>query len=115
MTEEIRYKVVSEEPFMLKYGLDRYKTQEMCDKVADAFLPTLKFVPDWPVTNEMIKNLYNALFAEYVLFFDDDCGNVTFSSNGIDIHTVNLNDINLFVANFYEDDQETIINAIFMA
>ena len=29
------YKVISEEPFMLKCCLDRYKTQEMCDKAVD--------------------------------------------------------------------------------
>ena len=39
-------KVVSEEPFMLKYCLDRYKTQEMHDKTVDACLPALKFVPN---------------------------------------------------------------------
>ena len=49
-------KIVSGDLFMLKYFLDRYKTQEMCDKAADAFLPPLKFVPDWYVTS-MIKKL----------------------------------------------------------
>ena len=29
-------KVVSEDPFTLKCCLDRYKTQEMCDKAVDA-------------------------------------------------------------------------------
>ena len=37
-------KVVSKEPFMLKYYLDKYKTQEMCDKAVDVCLPTLKLV-----------------------------------------------------------------------
>ena len=37
-------KAVSEDPFMPKYCLDRYKTQEICDKVVDDFLPALKFV-----------------------------------------------------------------------
>ena len=31
-------KVVSKDPFMLKFCLDRCKTQEMRDKAADAFL-----------------------------------------------------------------------------
>ena len=44
-------------PKMLKYCLDRYKIQEMCDKATDAFLSTLKFAPDWFVTNKKIKNL----------------------------------------------------------
>ena len=39
-------KVVFEDPLMLKYCLDKYKTQEMCDKAADDFLPALKFVPE---------------------------------------------------------------------
>ena len=43
-------KVVSEDPFILKHCLVRYKTQEMCDKAADSFLPPLKFV-------RQIKNL----------------------------------------------------------
>ena len=30
-------KVVSKEPFKLGYCLDRYKTQEICDKAANAF------------------------------------------------------------------------------
>ena len=30
-------KFVFEEPFMLKYSSDRYKTQEMYDKVVDVF------------------------------------------------------------------------------
>ena len=37
-------KAVSEDPFMPKYWLDRYKTQEICDKVFDDFLPALEFV-----------------------------------------------------------------------
>ena len=40
-------KVVSEESCMLKYCVDRYKTQEMRDKAADACLEVLKFVPDY--------------------------------------------------------------------
>ena len=39
-------KIVSGDTFLLKYFLDRYKAQSMCDKAADAFLPTLKFIPD---------------------------------------------------------------------
>ena len=48
---------------MLKFPLDRYKNQEMCDKVDDS-LPILKFVPDWFVTNEIMKKLQNALFRD---------------------------------------------------
>ena len=47
---------------MLKYCIDRYKTQEMCDKAVDDFLPTLKFVTDWFHTNKI--KLYSTLFGE---------------------------------------------------
>ena len=39
-------KVVFEEPFFLKYCLDRYKAPEICAKAVDACLAALKFVPD---------------------------------------------------------------------
>ena len=42
----------------------------MCDKAADDFLPTLKFVPDCFATSWMIKKLHNALFTDDdILFF----------------------------------------------
>ena len=50
-------KVVSKEPFMLKYYRDMYKTQENCDKVVDAYLPALKWFTDWFVVNKKLKNL----------------------------------------------------------
>ena len=40
-------KVVFKGLFMIVYCLDKNQTQEMCDKAADAFLPTLKFVLHW--------------------------------------------------------------------
>ena len=48
---------------MLKYSLGRYKTQELCDKAVDAFLPALKFVPDCFVTNKMLEKLDVAVFS----------------------------------------------------
>ena len=51
---------------MLKYCLDRYNTQEMCDKTVNAYLPVLKFVPDWFVTNEMLETL------DYCVFSNDE-------------------------------------------
>ena len=72
-------KAISNDPFMLKYYLDRNKTQEMCDKAVNDFLPTLNFVPDRFVTSKMNKKLHNALLAEDgTLFFDDDSSNITF-------------------------------------
>ena len=40
-------KVVFNNSFMLKYYLDQYKTQEMCDEAVGKILPGLKFFLDW--------------------------------------------------------------------
>ena len=52
--KKIYYKVVSKEPFILKYCLDRHETQKMCGKVVDTFLATflVKFVTDYIVTTK---------------------------------------------------------------
>ena len=62
-------KAVSDDPFVLKYCINRYETQEMCDKAVDGFLLALKFVIDWFVINKMIKKLHNALFADDDIIF----------------------------------------------
>ena len=56
-------KGVSGKPFMLKYCLIRYKSQEMCDKAVDAFLTTSKFVPNWPFTKKMLENPDDVVFS----------------------------------------------------
>ena len=45
----------------------------MCYKIVDAFLPALKFGPDWCVTSKMIKKLYDDLFSngDIILFNED--------------------------------------------
>ena len=87
----------------------------MCDKVFDSILPTLKFVPDWFVTKSMVKKLDDAVFSnDDIVFFNKDSGNVTFSSDEMRILSVDLNNINLDEANFYEDDPETIIHVRLM-
>ena len=64
---------------MLKYCLDRYKTQEICHKAVDAYLPLLKFVPHWFVTNMMLKDLDNAISLNGgIVFVNANSGNVTF-------------------------------------
>ena len=72
----------------------------------------LKFVPDWFVTNKMIKKLFTALYAdENILYFNEDSGNVTFICNGMGILSIDLNNINLYD----KDDPDTIIHVRFLA
>ena len=63
---------------MLKYCLDRQKTQEMRGKAVDAFPPTLKFVPDWFLTRKMIKKLDDLFSNEDIIFVNEDSNFVTF-------------------------------------
>ena len=63
-------KIVSEDPFILKYCVDRYNTQEMRDKAVDAFLPALKFVPDWFLTKKnLLKNVMMLNFLMMIKYF----------------------------------------------
>ena len=45
-TQEMCDKVVSEDPLMLKYDINRYKVHEMWNKAVDANLLTLRFIPE---------------------------------------------------------------------
>ena len=73
----------------------------MCDKAADNFLPTLKFLPDWFITSKMTKQLFNASCVDDdITVLDDNSGNVTFLIDEMGILSVNLNKINLDDANF---------------
>ena len=67
-TQEICDKIVSEDPFKLKYCHDRYKTQEMCIRAVDDFLQALKFVPEWFVTSKMIKNNFLLLYTQMIIY-----------------------------------------------
>ena len=62
MTQKCVIKLFPKKNFILKYCLGRYKTQEIWDEAVDAFLPALKFVPDWFFTSKMIEKLDNAVF-----------------------------------------------------
>ena len=102
-------KVVSKEPFILKYCLDRCNTQKVCDKAVDDFLPTLKFVPDWFVKNKMLEKLDDVVFSnDDIVFVNADSDNVTFLRD--DMGLVSLVDVN-----FNDDDTETIIQVRLMA
>ena len=68
----------------------------MCDEAVNYSLASLKFVPDLVVTNKIIKKLYTALYAdEFLLFFDEYSGDVTFCFDEMGILRVNLNNISL--------------------
>ena len=56
----------------------------MCNKAVDESLAALKLIPDWFVTSKMIKECFNAFYADaYILYFNEDSGNVAFSCNEI--------------------------------
>ena len=77
---------------MLKYCPDKYKTQKMWDKAVDSYLITLKFVPDWSVTNKILEKLDNFLFSKAnILFHDVDFNIITFLSNYMGFNTIGLN------------------------
>ena len=63
-TQEMYYRIISDDTFSIRYVPDQYKTQQMCDKAADHCLAALKFVRDWFVTRKMIKILFNPLYAD---------------------------------------------------
>ena len=108
-------KVISEEPVVPKYFLDRYNIQEISDKAVDACVPALKFVPDWFNTNEMLEKLGNVVLSNGDIDLDDiDCDTVTFFSDGIGLVTIEFNNINLDDYNFDEGDTETIIHVRLM-
>ena len=77
---------------MLKYWIDRQRTQEICDKAVDALLPALKFVPDYFVTNELLEKLANVVKSNDDIFFVDvDSDVVTFFNDDMAHNTINLN------------------------
>ena len=90
-TQELCERVVSKNPFMLENCRDRYQAPEMCDVAVDDLLPALKFVTDCFVTSKMIKKLHTALFGDdNILFFDEDSGNIKFSSDKMGNFSIDL-------------------------
>ena len=101
-------RVVSEDPFLIVYFPDQYKTQRMCDGTVNDSLASLKFIPDWFVTSKMTKKLFTALYAdENILYFNEDSDNVVFSCNAMGILNIDLKNINLD-NNFDEEDPDAI-------
>ena len=103
-------RVVSEDPFMLKYCVDRYKIQKMFHDTVDDCLSALKFAPNLFVTSKMIGNFHEALlFINDILFFDENFSNVIFFANKMGILILYIDKMNLDGTDFYEDDPKTII------
>ena len=109
-------KINSNGPFSLRYTLDQYKTQQMCDKAADGCLAALKFIPYWFITSIMILILSTAFYVdENILCFNEDQSNVVFICNGTAILNIDLNNINLDDNNYDEDDPDTTVPIILLA
>ena len=74
-------------------------------------LATLKFIPDLFVTSKTVKKLLSTLYADdNILYFNEDSVKVIFSCNEMGILNIDLNNINLDVTYYNEDDPETIIH-----
>ena len=86
----------------------------MCDEAVDDSLAAVKLIIDWFVTNEMIKKLFTALYAdENIFYLNEDSGNVVFAFNEMGILNIDLN-INLDNI-FDNDDPDTIILVTLLA
>ena len=113
-TQKICEKVICKESFMLKYFLSKYKSQEICSKVVNAYPPLLIFVPDLCFTNEIVKDLDNAVsFNDNIVFVNADSDNVTFLIM-IWYVNVNLNNTSLGNKNCDSDHPKFIIDVRLM-
>ena len=102
--QEMCDRVVSEDPFLIVDCPDKYKVQRMQEEAVDDSLAVLKLIPDWFVTSKMMEKLFPALYADdNILYFNENSGNILFSSNEMDILNIGNNNINL-ENNFDEDD-----------
>ena len=61
-------KIISDDPFSLRYVPDQYKTQVMWDKAVQDCLAALKFVSAWFVTGKIIKKLFTTLYADEKIY-----------------------------------------------
>ena len=89
--QEIYDRVVSEDPFMLKYCPEKSKPQKMCVEAVDDCLGPLKFIPGWFVTSKMLQKFHDSSFTnDKIPFFDKDFGNATFFANEMGISSLDL-------------------------
>ena len=110
-------KAVLNAPFLLKYYLSWYQTQEVCDKAVDDFLPALKFVPGWFVTSKRVRRLKNLImfYLQTVICFSlvkilVMSGNATFCTDEMGTLNFDLNNTSLNDANW----DEMILKLLFM-
>ena len=110
-------KAVLNAPFLLKYYLSWYQTQEVCDKAVDDFLPALKFVPGWFVTSKRVRRLKNLImfYLQTVICFSlvkilVMSGNATFCTDEMGTLNFDLNNASLNDANW----DEMILKLLFM-
>ena len=76
------HRVVSEDPLLILYCHDRYKTQRICDEAVDDCLVALKSILESFVTSKMLEKIDNAVHANNdVLFYNQDFEKVKFIAN----------------------------------
>ena len=63
---------VSERPYVLKYYLDKYKTQYKCEKAVDFCLSALTFACNWFVTPKTLEDCGNVVFLNDNTELDND-------------------------------------------
>ena len=62
---------VSEDPFLIIYCSNKYKTQSLCDEAVDECKAALTFTPDRFVTSKMLEKFDKALLAnDDIVFFN---------------------------------------------
>ena len=109
-------KDVSKEHFILKYCLDRRKTQKLSNKAVVACLLTLKFVPDWVATSKILEILDDIVFSNKDIDLADiDSDIVTFFCDDACLKNLHLPNINVDDDNFDDDDPETRIHVKLLA
>ena len=87
----------------------RYRTQEICNKTVDDFLPALSLFLIGLLQEKWLKN-FLLIYSQIIIYFNEDSGNAIFSCDEIDILRVDFSNINLDDTNYDEDDAEIIIN-----
>ena len=94
-TQEMCDRVASEDHPFVVYCPDKCKTKRICDEAVNDSIAALKLISGWFVTNEMIKDVFTALYTEIMIYFNEDSGNVAFSCSEMGILSIDLSNINL--------------------